>query len=266
MPKEWYDRSANRITEDMSEEEKAKRQFNIRILADKKPYFMRYIYPNLMTQYNTYIKNTDKKCVREFRKTVDELLSNDPDSLSNEERTFLDYYHQRMPVGMHDCVMNKICRRFEEEFDGYFLKNINEDAFDYRVMKSSQEYTSKQYADIGRLYVQYTKRLQEYMQFAKRERIDEDEASSTRGMMVSEFKKDCYGVCSNAHQLCDIILDLCYSKSGTKQLCWDVCSEEIIDNLLEKNSNRITYPVQDDAGSVLFCGKRFSFVSKECVR
>ncbi len=262
MPKDWYDRAANRITDDLSEEEVQRRLFNLRVLADKKPYFMRYIYPNLMSQYNTYIKNTDKKCVREFRQTIEELMAKSPDELTQAEAEFIDYYIQRMPVGMHPCVMNKICRRFEEEFDNYFLKNISEEDFDYSIMKSGQEYTTTQYNAIAKLYEQYTKRLQEYMQFSKRERIDEDESATKRSLMVRDFKVECERACSNSAQLCDIILDLCYRRSGSKQFCWDICSEEIIENLLKNNDNTIYFPVQDEGGDIEFCGKRFTLESK----
>lgn len=262
MPKDWYDRAANRITDDLSEEEVQRRLFNLRVLADKKPYFMRYIYPNLMSQYNTYIKNTDKKCMREFRQTIEELMMKSPDELTQAEAEFIDYYIQRMPVGMHPCVMNKICRRFEEEFDNYFLKNISEEEFDYTIMKSGQEYTTTQYNAIAKLYEQYTKRLQEYMQFSKRERIDEDESATKRSLMIRDFKVECERACSNAAQLCDIILDLCYRRSGSKQFCWDICSEEIIDNLLKNNDNTIYFPVQDEDGDIEFCGKRFTLESK----
>lgn len=262
MPKDWYDRAANRITDDLSEEEVQRRLFNLRVLADKKPYFMRYIYPNLMSQYNTYIKNTDKKCMREFRQTIEELMTKSPDELTQAEAEFIDYYIQRMPVGMHPCVMNKICRRFEEEFDNYFLKNISEEKFDYSIMKSGQEYTTTQYNAIAKLYEQYTKRLQEYMQFSKRERIDEDESATKRSLMIRDFKVECERACSNAAQLCDIILDLCYRRSGSKQFCWDICSEEIIDNLLKNNDNTIYFPVQDEDGDIEFCGKRFTLESK----
>ena len=262
MPKDWYDRAANRITDDLSEEEVQRRLFNLRVLADKKPYFMRYIYPNLMSQYNTYIKNTDKKCMREFRQTIEELMTKSPDELTQAEAEFIDYYIQRMPVGMHPCVMNKICRRFEEEFDNYFLKNISEEEFDYTIMKSGQEYTTTQYNAIAKLYEQYTKRLQEYMQFSKRERIDEDESATKRSLMIRDFKVECERACSNAAQLCDITLDLCYRRSGSKQFCWDICSEEIIDNLLKNNDNTIYFPVQDEDGDIEFCGKRFTLESK----
>ena len=262
MPKEWYDRAANRITDDLSEEEIKNKKFNLSVLADKKPYFMRYIYPNLMSQYNTYIKNTDKKCIREFRQSIDELLSKSADELTEAESEFITYYYQRMPVGIHDCVMNKICLRFEEEFDGYFLKNISDTEFDYSIMKSGQDYTTAQYNAISRLYEQYIKRLQEYMQYSKRERIDEDESASKRSLMVQDFKVECQRACSNAAQLCDIILDLCYSRNGSKQFCWDICSEEIIYNLLIHNNNTIYFPTKDDDGDIEFCGTKFSLISK----
>lgn len=262
MPKEWYDRATNRITDELSKDEIARREFNLRILADKKPYFMRYIYPNLMSQYNTYIKNTDKKCIREFRQSIDELLAKDNAELTEAEAEFINYYYQRMPVGIHDCVMNKICKRFEDEFDGYFLKNVSDTEFDYGIMKSGQDYTTTQYNAISRLYEQYTKRLQEYMQYSKRERVDEDESATKRSLMVQDFKVECQRACSNAEQLCDIILDLCYSRNGSKQFCWDICGEEIIHNLLIHNNNTIYFLTENADGNIEFCGKTFSLESK----
>lgn len=261
MPKSWYDRGANRITDDMSEEEKARREFNLRILADKKPYFMRYIYPDVMSKYNTYITNTEKKCVREFCQTIDELLSKRREDMTAEEIEFITYYHQRMPVGMHDCVMNKICRRFEEEFDSYPLGATSEEEFDYEVMKSGQEYTVSQRNAVQRAYEQYVRRLQEYIQYCKKERVDEDESAARRDLMIEELKAECEKQCSNSSQLCDIILDMCYNQNKSKQFCWDMCGEEIVHNLLVKNGGKLWFPKKDPSGDVVFGGQRFLMAS-----
>ena len=258
MPRTWYDRqSANRI------EDEEKRAFYQRILADKKPYFMRYIYPALSKEYNKYIKNTAKKSLREFRQTIDELLAKGEDERTDEENEFIRYYHLRIPVGIHRCVMNRICWRFEEEFDDYFSKNEPEAEFDPSIMKSDEKYSPSQYGSIEQLYEQYTKRLQEFMQQSKRERIDDDEAESRRGIMLSEFRERCQRVCPNSSTLCNIIVDMCYKKGGSKQFLWDMCAEDIIGNLLRNNSNTIHYPILNDAGDIEFCGNRFSFESKE---
>lgn len=260
MPKEWYDRNANRSCEIKDE---AQRRFNLRILADKKPYFMRYIYPAVMKQYNTYISNTNKKAIREFRLTMEELLSKSEQDLTDQEREFVHYYYARMPVGINSCVMNRICRRFEAEFDGYIVRHGNDEVFDYGIMKSGQTYTQAQYNGILRLYTAYNRRVQEYMQYAKKERLDEDECASQRMIMVQQFQSECCEVCSNKQQLCDILLDICYQKEGSKQFVWDMASEEIINNLLERNNYEIAYPVHDPGGDVAFGGERFSFSIKQ---
>lgn len=259
MPKRWYEKSAIRDGEVSGQS----KELDLRIVADKKPYFMRYIYPDLMNQYNTYIKNTDKKSMREFRRPIGELVASSPLDLSSEELRFLEFYQKKMPVGTRNCVMNRICRRFEEEFDGYLSRSTTDPNFDYRVLKGGHEYTSTQHTAVNKLYSQYTKRLQEYVQAAKRERVDEDESAVKRMMMIRDFKADCYQVCSNTSQLCDILLDLCYSKNGSKQFCWDVCCEEIIDNLLANNNHYINYPVMDEDGDIEFCGHRFRMETKE---
>lgn len=259
MPKEWYDRNSNRSC-DIEDEDL--RQLNLRIIADKKPYFMRYIYPTMMKQYNTYISNTNKKALREFRVSVDELLHKDETELSTQEAEFLKYYKARVPVGMNDCVMNRICRRFEDEFDNYIAKHCSDDTFDYSIMKSGSEYTTTQFNAVAKLHAEYMKRVRDFMQFAARERIDEDENRVRRSMMVQDFVRDCLQVCSNSKQLCDILLDICYKKEGSKQFVWDIASEDIIDNLIGNNGGRLLYPTRDENGDIEFGGERFAIAVK----
>lgn len=263
MPKSWYDRNVNKITDDLNEDEIAQRKFNLSILADKKPYFMRYIYPNLMKQYNTYIKNTGKRCIREFRITIDELLEKESTELNEREIEFLKHYYIYMPVGKNPCVLNKICMKFEEKFDEYFSKNTYGKEFDYSIMKSGQKYTNSQYNNILKLYKEYIQRLQEFIQSTGHRRHKKGNTQHGRINMMHGFKVACNQVCSNATQLCDIILDVCYSRNNSKQFCWDICSDEIIANLLKNNNNIINFPSQDDDGDIEFCGKRFSLKSKE---
>lgn len=260
MPKEWYDRNANRSCDIKYEE---KRQFNLRIIADKKPYFMRYIYPTMMKQYNTYIANTNKKAIREFRITMEELLAKNDADMTDAEREFVRYYHAKMPVGLHSCVMNRICQRFEAEFDGYISRHGTDGDFDYQIMRSGQDYSSAQYNSILKIYESYNRRVQDYMQYVRKERIDEDEHMNHRAVMIQEFKSECQTICSNKQQLCDILLDICYQKEGSKQFVWDIASEEIIENLLANNDYYISFPVIDEDGDIIFGGERFTFSIKQ---
>ncbi len=257
MPKSWHDRhTVNKIEDDDT------KRFYRSIVADKKPYFMRYIYPSLMKQYNTYIKNTNRNALREFQMTVDEMMSMPFENLSERQRDFLRYYSYRMPVGVGNCIMNKICRRFEQEFDGHIGRHNASVKFDYTIMKSGNEYSTSQFYAVKRLYEDYNKRLQNYMVFADYERVDECDSIFEISTMNSDFRRECSSVCPNEQTLCDIILDICYSKNSTKKFAWSMCGETIINNLLSKNNFTISFPVIDANGDISYSGEQYSLKTK----
>lgn len=283
MPKEWHDRhEAGRM------EDPERRELYRRIAADRKPYFMRYIYPQLMKQYNTYIKNTNRNAMREFQATVRELEEREAmydaqcascasgqgacaacaygkRKLTERQKEFLKFYRLRMPVGTGDCVMNRICRKFEEAFDGYVGKHNAKSSFDYRIMKSDAEYLPKQYNAVRKLFEDYNRRVSNYIVYADYERVDEYESFAELSAMDDEFRKECVLICPDRKALCNIVLDLCYTRSVTKRFAWNMCGEEIIRNLLGKNGNIIRYPTLCENGELEYGGKRFTVEGKELI-
>lgn len=258
MPRTWHDRHAVNKIEDETE-----RDFYRSVVAERKPYFMRYIYPALMKQYNTYIKNTDRNALREFQMTVSEMKKLPYEELTDRQKDFLKYFDYRMPVGVGDCVMNKICRRFEDEFDGYVGKHNTMVKFDYTIMRSDADYSSSQFNAIKKLYEDFNKRLRNYAIFADYERVDECDSFKEMSIMNDEFRKECNIICQNKDSLCNIILDMCYTKSSTKRFVWSMCGSDIIHNLLSKNNNTISFPSIDHSGDIHYCGERFSVISQK---
>lgn len=257
MPKSWHDRhTVNKI------EDEETKSFYRSIVADKKPYFMRYIYPALMKQYNTYIKNTNRNALREFQMTVDEMMALPFEQLNDQQRDFLRYYSYRMPVGTGDCIMNKICRRFEEEFDGYLRRHNSSVKFDYSILKNDTEYSRSMFYSIKKLYDEYNKRMQSYAIFAKCERIDADSFAASIITMNEDFRSECAKICPNEDTLCNILLDLCYTRSSTKKFAWNMCGRKIVRNLLANNGYMISFPVIDPDGDICYCGKRYTVNTK----
>ncbi len=258
MPRTWHDRHAvNKIEDDDT------KSLYRSIVADKKPYFMRYIYPALMKQYNNYIKNTERNALREFQMTVSEMKRLPYEELTDRQKEFLRYYDLRIPVGVSDCVMNKICRRFENEFDCFIKKHSTLNTFDYQFMKSDVEYSYAQYKEIKKIYNGYNQRLRSYTIYANQERIDAGDLNSEISIMNDEFKRDCNIVCPNKEVLCGIILDICYTKNSTKRFAWSMCGAEIIQNLLAKNDYTINFPTLDKDGDIEYCSNKYSLKSKK---
>jgi len=262
MPKYWYDRVSCNKLPDSTQEEKNFKELCLKIVSDKKPYFMRYIYPELMAEYNKYIRDTNNKCIREFKISLSDLMSK-PEK-SDEEDIFIQYYRKFMPVGNNQCTINRICYLFEDKFKEYIgdLKTSSE--FDYFILKSGVEYSRHDYKKIEKIKLEYDDCVRNYQKLANRQRLDKDELGLTREIMLLNFKSTCETICSNQKELCDIVLDLCYSNSKSKQFAWDMCGDVIIENLLKKNNFTINYPLKVDKDEEFkFMGEKFVMRKKK---
>lgn len=236
------------------------------IVAEKKPYFMVYIYPSLKRQYNTYVKESNQNAYMHFRMTMNELEVAPVSSLDDEKLNFVNMYRKYMPVGMNKCVMNTICRKIESEFDGFLSKKNKEIAFDYSILKSDSDYSAAHYNAIRRIMNDYNKRLSEYSSSVNAGKyVCGDDTFSDFADVNKWFREECACVCPDYNELCNIVLDLCYTRESTKRFAWKMCGYIIIQNLLQKKDNMISYPYQDGSGDVVWKSKTYS-VAQTCVR
>jgi len=267
MPKEWYDLKSNRISIDketgeiLDDDKTIKiKQFNTRIVANKKPYFFIYIYPELKNTYDKFIKETNNKCISQFGITTRELF--EKEDKSEDEINFIKYYNFKNPVSNNDCVMNKICRAIEFEFKGIKNKMKNTD-FDYNILKTTKEYNKNTYNKVKKIYNSYNEELAQYKIISKKHKISKDDKYSSMLILKENFKETCENICLNEEELCNIIIDICYKTNKSKQFAWDICGEQIIKNLLKKNNYIINYPVANNDGEIEFGGNKFSLETKQ---
>lgn len=265
MPEYWYNIRDNIVRDGDSQEEIEKKEFNRKITAAYKPYFMTYVYPALKKKNNTYIKNNDYGVIIRFRKYG---VSSIKDLLAYEQKTpemmdYIDYYKRYTPVGNNPCVVNRICWLFEKVFKDkmvFVQKNTN---FDYHILKSGVEYSKKNYAEILGVYKDYQKQLDSHQKKARTEKIDEFDCWQQRRNFIVRFKQRCEEICTNEDELCDIVLDICYRTEKTKQFAWDVCGAVMLKNLLNKNDRTIHYPMRScTVGDFEYCGEQFIMCEK----
>lgn len=261
MPRFWYDVSGWNADDSCFESEEV-RELNRRIVADKKPYFMIYIYPDLMKRYKTYVKHTATKAMCCVGSEID-ALKNAPEELcSEQQREFMDYCNGRMPVGTNVCLMNSICDVFETEFDGCVSRYCVDSDFDYSFMKSGKPYMQSQYTKIAKEYKEYLARQRDIMTEQSVIDTSTNTMSDRYYTLNEEFMRNCLSVCTNEETLCDILLDVCYKTNKSRQFVWSMCGEQIVENL-EKSHNVIKFPMQDIDGSIDFAGMTFTMSEKE---
>lgn len=252
MPKKWYDyRTAHKFGDEVDQ----------RIVAEKKPYFMRYIYPTLSRQYNKHIRSAERKCEMLFDMTYEELLALDEALMTDEMREFVRAYSAKMPVNTEKCLMNSICRKIEERFPSVSMLPLSDEDFDASILKSdsAEQYTKTAYYAVKSIYTDYTLEMKKLSDRKRMEaNADKDAFKSDYDMMKRDFRKRCLSVCSNAEELCNIMIDLCYSGASSKNFVWDICGGQIIENLLNKNGRRMSYPALCGNGSDSYMGHRYA--------
>ena len=264
MPSYWYNLRDLTIHDDDDEETIENKEFNRRIAAYRKPYFMIYVYPTLKKEYNEYIKHTKGSMISRFCvSSIDELAALG-ESVANENIIrSIDYYYKRMPTGNNACVINRICWIFEKEFSRFTYYISKLPAFDYSMLKVGKKYTRDLYNQIKDCYKRHQEQNNLFAKTMSIEKKDAGFAIDKRLNLIRAFKKDCSLICTNEDDLCDIVLDMCYQSEGSKQFAWDVSGMAIVTNLLKMNDFTIHYPVMVDCdGDFTFCGRQFKMESK----
>ncbi|MBQ2397088.1 MAG: hypothetical protein II304_08670 [Bacteroidales bacterium] len=266
MPSYWCTTKDYNIQDDDSEYEKSRKIFNYNIVASRKPYFMTYVYPKLRTQTLEYIKNNNKNVLRHyFDYNIHSIreLENYPQKNTDMEQ-FIEYYHRLFPVGDNDCIVNRICHWYEQEFSGIVSKQNTFGKFDYSILKSNVDYSRSDFQKIKQIYTEYLRRVEQFQKRIRTEKVDKDYCWLERHRFSQWFKSECEKVCPNQDELCDIVLDICYRTEKSKQFAWDICGETIIQNLLKKNNYKISYPkLSNSTFDFTYAGKNFIMQSKE---
>lgn len=272
MPENWYRLHFNKIKDADSDDIIKQKEFNYKITAAKKPYFMTYVYPRLKVENDTYIKNINLGVKRRFRQYG---INSIKDLENYEDKTddmieCLNYYHKRMPVGINPCVVNRISWIFESVFKSYlskltkYMQETSWSEFDYRILKSDETYSRVAFQQIYEIYKEYNRRVEKYQQENRTKKVDKYEAMLKQKMFADFFRSECDKICSNEKELCNIVLDICYTKEKSKQFAWDICGSVILQNLLDNNEYKIHYPqMVSEAGEFTYCGKQFKMCEKE---
>ena len=113
MPQYWHSRRAcaKKFCDDETELE-----FQLSICAEKKPYFMMYVYPSLGKLVRKYESSVKFAAKQRFQQEYDLLLEKDADELTDDEAGFIISSHCNAPTNYGECTMNRLCWMVEDQF------------------------------------------------------------------------------------------------------------------------------------------------------
>lgn len=275
-PRYWSKRQKIDYKNDTKEEIEVKR-FNNKICGDKKSYFMCYIYPALMKKYKQHKKASNRVCRAMFGCKLEDLLKKE--NKTDIEKKFIRNYYKYLPVFVNKSIMNELAWYVENiDFDLKFYKYNND--FDYKILMSnmisidsnSDMYKKiknilKKYHQIYELNTHERKLINEDYDMGYNFDEDDDVYDQEYKVLFEEVETELLGVCPNKRELCDYMIHIMYNcfKNKSKAILWNVCGDEIVNNLKNK-TNKAYYPVESDAeNGVEYLGKYYKLKEVETI-
>ena len=258
FPKHWT--KWQKVSMDMSEEEVERARFNNKIIIDKRPYFMRWLYANYNRDYRKHYANYDFYCICHFGKTLEIMLADK--NLSEREQSILNEYFRFSPLLDSDCVMNKICHHMESEVS-FFKEEYRPRITEKNILKLKNAKIPVDKEKLKKLYDLYKKYKNEKRNFAKVYTEDGETKFKTLEQYNKAVRHEAYKITSNISELANLAVAICYElhPADTKTFAWGVFGEGIVSNIVGNNGTSVLAPFLDEYGDIEYLGNTYSMMS-----
>ena len=252
FPKHWT--SYQKINDDDTPEEKARKEFENKLVIDKRPYFMKDLYSHYNQEYKKFKDDFNLYSQIKFGKKVNELTEDEKQK--DEVKEMLAYYEKKNPLLETDGVMNRLSRYMESQLKDINKKSKkcdNQKIFDKLFNPMIEIDNSK----LDLLLVKY----KEYNDFKKEKQLKESQFS-TYESYFKHLRNDCLEkISSNIQELANLAVYICYQlyPNKPKDFCWDVFGGGIVENL-EENKITVKVPHLCETGDIEYLGQRYEMV------
>lgn len=240
-----------KITEDMTDEEKEYWKFNNSIIANRRPYFMRWLYSHYNRRYLREIAVYDNISKTKWGISFDELK--ELEDKSDEQVSLLERFTRKSYFINNNSVMNRVAKHVDERLKQMKrIKSSSSREFDFfALLSNSFVKPEKRNLDKMQLLFKEYKSLKRSLREGYSEFNDND--FSTIEQIYAHINKKAYHtISSEARELGDIAVWLCYTVLGknSKTFCWNIFGKEIVENIKNKKTeNFVRVPMLNPFGS-----------------
>lgn len=228
MPTSWYNYAACEKNEDQE-----------KICANKKPYFMTYVYADYRAKYRNYIQNCDKTSREMFGISLDLLQKKfEKDA---KELKFLRYFDKKSPFGRGVCSINQICYFIEDQFAGIVTKTKAVRDFDYGFLRRGEEIAD------GELLTEAIQLIEKYVKSMRSCSSKEDQnkirvnsdslQQASKAAVKKYYKNELQRIIPDNDLRLNTVLYLCYERHMSNSFMWDCIGDLIVDRIKELNSD-----------------------------
>jgi hypothetical protein len=248
-----------KITDDMTEEEKTKANFKNKLVINRRPKFMIYLYPDYMRKYKNHRDIYQNYCESIYGYGLNDLLDN-PNRTPGEENIYKQYMEFN-PFIDSDSIMGIICRYMEKSLEEIKISLKDNNSFEVAI-NSLYDYSEVINPDDLANKNKLMREAYRHYKSIKEGIYNFDDTQESVGIKIQELNQWAYEkISSNGAELANLALNLCYTQyksTGNRDFAWKVFGKEIVDNLIKNGYDRAYIPLADQFGDIYYLGKRYS--------
>lgn len=258
MPDHWHSRRAcvNKFRGDEDE-----LQFQLRICADKKPYFMMYIYPALGKLVRKYEASVKFAAQQKFQQNYELLMEKNADELTDEEAGFVVSADYNAPVNYGSCTMNRLCWMVEDQFPRTATRQPKPEFNPSLVVDEG--------FDIKQVNKNFLKRLgdivREYGILIRQEmKTSGDFDESNTNWFSAIFERQLSMLSDDVRLVSNVLAAKYYDKEWVRCMIWGKCPWTLLPAIAARSAAAYA-PVVSIDGEIAYAGEQYTMKPTEVI-
>jgi hypothetical protein len=218
------------------------------ILANKRPFWMQYLYPHKKKEWEEYLENHSYYCYGMWGMGVEDLrkLSDKTDFQNN----FLQKYQKYSPLLLDSKgVMDKVSNHMVSSIKEIKIKIKTKD-FDYGIYMDEFVPTSNNVKTQLLLLMKLFNKMKKDFYL----NTSHEDMSS----IIEHIKNKSFEISSDIVELTNCAVELFYGeRQSNHDFVWQIFSDGIINNMKRKNIS-FKVPIQSKDGELVFTGRKYA--------
>lgn len=232
-------------------------EFENKLVINKRPYFMRWVYSQYNKSYSNY-KNRFIKYTRfKFNKELPNVLCN---PIGSEEVKFKCDYEKYTPLLETDCLMNNLSKFMENRVKQIKveLKCENIKEYNHILIDKDIPFDSEKYRQLDMLHRFYKKGKRNFSNILD---LDGSRKYKTIEQYNKYIRQEAYKISSNGSELANLAVVICYREDNTndnRSFVWQIFGNDIVKNIYKNRKEDCFVPFLDKGGNIEYLGEKYS--------
>lgn len=246
-----------KVEPNMTPSEIEELEFQNKIVINKRPLFMRWLYSGYNKKYIDFVSRFDTRSKMRFNKGINEILNSDDNS--EDENLLKNFYYKYNPFIETNCIMNNVSRYMESSIRQ--IKSHANNAFSKKNVKILQNKriraNKENIKNIYSLYEKYKKEKRNFLEITDK---DGTQKYKTAEQYNKSIRQMAYEFVSDGSEIANIAVDICYTihPNDNKSFAWNVFGDEIVENVIKNKQDDCKVPFLHEFGEIDFLGNKYS--------